>query len=597
MRKTMKTNKLKYLCILGAVTLGLSSCDDMFSPAIENNLGLDYMNQNASYAEGVLGNGYTRIPCGSFPFNEVATDDAVSNDNTNNWRKITSGTWAADNNPAERWRDCRSGIMYMNLFLSRVDQVRWAEDKVASKLYAARERGEAYALRAMFMYYLLQAHGGYDAKGTLLGVPIVTTPEDVNSQFNMPRATFAECMKAFYADCDSALALLPMRYSDISSVNEIPALYKQMGADVSTLNRVFGGKFNGRMDGTIVKAFRSKAALLAASPAYADQSGTDYKAAADYAAEVLDANGGLAGMDPTGWHWFSNTAEINGLKDGINPKEILWRGQKSSNNDWEKDNYPPSLQGKGRINPTQNFVDAFPMANGYAITDAKSGFDPAHPYDGRDPRLAAFVVLDSSKVGFGDKEIYTHVGGLYDGIDYEQGTSTRTGYYMRKLLRQDINLEPNVNTKQDHYTPRIRYTEIFLNYAEAANEAFGPEGKGGHGYSAYDIIKALHDRAGVGNDYLESIKGNKEAMRQLIRNERRIELSFEGFRFWDLRRWKAPINEPAMGIRKVINADGSATYNKVEVEKRNFADYMYYGPIPYTECLKFSELTQNKDWK
>jgi hypothetical protein len=86
-------------------------------------------------------------------------------------------------------------------------------------------------------------------------------------------------------------------------------------------------------------------------------------------------------------------------------------------------------------------------------------------------------------------------------------------------------------------------------------------------------------------------------MRQLIRNERRIELSFEGFRFWDLRRWKAPINEPAMGIRKVINADGSATYNKVEVEKRNFADYMYYGPIPYTECLKFSELTQNKDWK
>lgn len=52
-----------------------------------------------------------------------------------------------------------------------------------------------------------------------------------------------------------------------------------------------------------------------------------------------------------------------------------------------------------------------------------------------------------------------------------------------------------------------------------------------------------------------------------------------------------------MGIRKVINADGSATYNKVEVEKRNFADYMYYGPIPYTECLKFSELTQNKDWK
>jgi hypothetical protein len=119
---------------------------------------------------------------------------------------------------------------------------------------------------------------------------------------------------------------------------------------------------------------------------------------------------------------------------------------------------------------------------------------------------------------------------------------------MRKLLRQDINLDPTVNSTQEHYQARIRYTEIYLNYAEAANEAFGPTGKGSHAYSAYDVIKAIRSRAGItgGDLYLESIKDNKDKMRELIRNERRLELCFEGFRFWDLRRWKANWNTIAI---------------------------------------------------
>ena len=70
----MKTNLMKTLTLVAVAGLSLTSCDDLFEPAIENNLGIDYMYQNASYAEGVLGNAYTRIPCGSFPFSEVATD-------------------------------------------------------------------------------------------------------------------------------------------------------------------------------------------------------------------------------------------------------------------------------------------------------------------------------------------------------------------------------------------------------------------------------------------------------------------------------------------------------------------------------------------
>lgn len=142
-------------------------------------------------------------------------------------------------------------------------------------------------------------------------------------------------------------------------------------------------------------------------------------------------------------------------------------------------------------------------------------------------------------------------------------------------------------------TPRF-----FLGYAEAANEAWGPQGKGSNSYSAYDVIKAIRKRAGIGENggdpYLEFVKGDKDKMRELIRNERRLELCFEGFRFWDLRRWKVDIsklNETVKGMKIT-----GTNHEVVDVEKRDYKDYMYYGPVPYSEMLKFDALIQNKGW-
>ncbi|MCI1685578.1 MAG: RagB/SusD family nutrient uptake outer membrane protein [Prevotella sp.] len=588
---------MKKINIIGVMFLSLvcTSCGDLFVPEKENNLGVDYMDKNASYAEGVLGNAYTRIPCGSFSFDDVATDDAISNDPTDNYRKMAAGTWTSDNNPEEKWRNCRAAIKYINLFLSRAENVQWATDTIASHMYKDREMGEAYGLRAMYMFYLLQAHAGYSLDGTLLGIPIVTGPETTNGNFNIPRNTFKECIQAINNDCSKALSLLPTKYID---GGEIPAKYQKIGATQNEYDRVFGAKFNGRMDGAIVEAFRSKAALLAASPAFNANSGVTWAEAANSAAIVLDRIGGVGGMDPKGWTWYANTTEIDGLKNGSCPAEVMWRGEKSQDNTWEAKNFPPSLYGRGRINPTQNFVDAFPMANGYPITDSESGYNASDPYSNRDPRLAAYVVLNGSTEGVDNTVITTASdGSTKDALNKVNGSSTRTGYYLRKLLRQDVNLNPTSVTKQYHYTPRIRYTEIFLDYAEAANEAWGPTGTGGHAYSAYDVIKAIRSRAGVGKDngdaYLESIKNDKDKMRQLIRNERRIELSFEGFRFWDLRRWKSNLNETTTGMD--INSANN-TYKKIDVDTRNYKDYQYYGPIPYSEVLKFNQLIQNKGW-
>lgn len=587
---------MKKSIIFSALALGLAftSCDDLFEPAIENNLGFEYMYGNPKYAEGVLGNAYTRIPCGSFPFSEVATDDAVSNDPNNGYRKIAAGQWTSSNNPLETWTSCRSAIMYINLFLANAEKVAWAKDEVASKMYCEREMGEAYGLRAMYMYYLLRAHGGVDKDGNLLGVHIVTEPEVAGDDYNKPRNTFKECMDFIYEDCERALQMLPIKYADVADDASVPAKYREMGASASQYNRVFGEKFTGRMCGAYVEAFRAKATLLAASPAFA-ASGSTMAQAADYAAQVLDRIGGVEGMDPAGWTWYCNTKDIDALQGTTVPKECLWRSERRNDNAWESDNYPPSVYGNGRVNPTQNFVDAFPAANGYPISDSRSGYDANNPYEGRDPRLAAYVVYNGQKVASENATVITAVDGTnQDAINNLQGKSTRTGYYMRKLLRQDISLNPSNTTSQYHYTPRVRFTEMFLVYAEAANEAYGPTGKGTHGYSAYDVIKAIRSRAGITDtQYLDECAQDKNKMRELIRNERRIELSFEGFRFWDLRRWQESLSVSVKGMS--INQDNN-TYSVIDVDKCDFKEYMIYGPIPYSECLKFSNLQQNKGW-
>ena len=214
---------MKKIITICAFAACLTGCDDLFEPAIENNLGLEYIYENSQYAEGILANAYTRIPCAGYSFNDVATDDAVSNDAENSWRKIASGMWTANNNPADRWTSCRSAIQYINLFLANADKVKWAKDEVVAQMFCDREKAEAYGLHAMYMYYLLEAHAGYTEDGVLMGVPILTEPEAAGSNFNVPRSTFVDCMKALKEDARLALEGLPWEYGDAAEMQRLQA--------------------------------------------------------------------------------------------------------------------------------------------------------------------------------------------------------------------------------------------------------------------------------------------------------------------------------------------------------------------------------------
>ncbi len=616
----MKTKNILYFLIC---LFAFSSCQDMFEPADENNRQAEDMAEEAKYAHGLLIYAYDRLPYLTTTQTDIATDDAVTNLKNSNYLDMATGKWSADNNPMSQWDACKDGIQYVNLFLTIVDQTKWAPSAISKQqMFVDRLKGEAYGLRALLYYYLLMAHGGYADDGVLYGVPLLTEPEDGSSDYNQPRATFAECVNQIFADCDNAIALLPADYTDISSVDEIPAKYKDLGATVSGYNLVMGLKAKNLLSGKVAEAIKAQTALLAASPAFRDQSGVTSEQAAILCAKALERIGGLSGFDKDGnINWYMNAKKLDNHADF---DEILWREDYHLNSAQEKENFPPTLYGSGRVNPSQNFVDAFPMRNGYPITNKlKSGYNENDPYAGRDPRLGNIVIYNGAT--FKKKVIYS---GTYprvsddgklveynDNIGYDS-QSTRTGYYLRKAMRDDVSPNSSSLIEKEHVYPRIRYTELFLAYAEAANDAWGPKNDPkGIGYTAYDVIKAIRERAGLGTDamglplpegdaYLDDCAADKAKMTDLIRNERRIELSFENKRFWDMRRWLLKLDDTVEGMR-IDKIDDSKDptpdnleYTRINVESRVYDNsYQCYGPIPKGEVLRWSNLKQNKGWK
>lgn len=594
--------------------LTFSSCQDMFEPADENNRQLEDMVHESAYAHGLLMSAYSRLPYQTTTTTDIATDDAVTNQKTSGYLAMATGSWASNSNPMSQWDACNDGIQYANLFLEIVEKVNWAQSaKSKQQMFIDRLKGEAFGIRAILLMNLLQAHAGYADDGILYGVPLHKSSEDASSDFNKSRNTFAECINQIFDDCDSAMANLPFEYADVSKTSEIPEKYLGLDAQITGYNLVFGTNSQNLMSAKIAEAVKAQAALLAASPAFRDQSGVTSERAAELCANVLKRIGGLSGLDKTGNIWYKNKTAIEGKAE---IPEILWRFDKSSNDaNQERDNFPPTILGSGRVNPSQNLVDAFPMRSGRPITDPASKYDPNNPYANRDPRLADAVIYNGMTIRQSEIITGTYLNKKKEASDNlnNNSSSTRTGYYMRKLLREDVNAASS-GTGQVHIYPRIRYTEIFLAFAEAANDAWDDPKDARLGFSAYDVIKAIRERAGLGTNevgmklpegdaYLEECAADKAKMAELIRNERRLELCFENKRFWDIRRWKLDkaLTEPIRGVKwemkdnvAVPNYE-SSDINPVE-ERVYDPKYQFYGPIPNGEILKWSNLKQNKGW-
>ncbi len=243
----------------------------------------------------------------------------------------------------------------------------------------------------------------------------------------------------------------------------------------------------------------------------------------------------------------------------------------------ERRNGPNGDGGWGGNCPMQNFVDDFEMSNGLPITDPASGYDPQDPYTDRDPRFNAIITHHGSEVLNGRLYDPSLPGGADSPEGNEGWNASQTGYLLRKFMNLDIAMA-DINKQGASPWRYFRYAEILLNYAEAQNEAIGPD------QSVHDAINDVRDRAGMPN---LSASLSQSEMRTAIQNERRIELSFEEHRYFDERRWKIAMvtsNEPLMGMGITNNGDGTYTYTPREIfVGRAFTEKLYWSPIPASE--------------
>jgi len=561
--------------------LFLISCNDFLGPDDDNHSGTARLYTDPAFAEGLLLNGYVGW-LNNYALDEVATDDAVTNVKGSSYQRMATGEWSALYNPISVWNSAYTRLYYINYFLSIMDKVDWAWDDRASRsslrdsLFKQRFTGEAKILRAWYNFELLKNHGGLATDNTPQGFIILRDVPDRTQNYNLPRNSYDECVQFILEDINEGIRLLPNVYADK------PA----SAPDYVAYNLVFGStnrKNNNRIDGRFGKALKSRVTLYTASMPFYTAPGKWDSAAVAAGRLLTTAGGGINGVGA-----MSNNI-INFWRYDADA-EILFRRDYANLNTREVANFPPSRYGNGQTNPSQNLVDAFPMANGYPIDSAASGYNATTPYVGRDPRLAAYIVFDGGNIN--NVVVHTNVEDPKDGLN-QLVTSTRTGYYMKKLLQPAVNLTPSVMSLARHFYTLFRYTEIFLNYAEAANEAWGPdEDPQGYGFTPRLIIAALRKKGGItGTDpYLTGLVG-KDAMREMIRNERRIMLCFEGFRFWDMRRWGLTLDDEVKGMK----IEGGI-YTVIPVEERKYQPHMKYGPIPYQETLKSNLTLQNAGW-
>lgn len=503
----------------------------------------------------------------------------------------------------DAWEKCYVNIRRVNIFLKYIDGSPIAE-RVRNQYKA-----EARFLRAWYYGILLRHYGG---------VPIIgDVVYEINDQMKMTRDTYEDCVDYIISECDNIISsnILPRRRT---------------------------GRDYGRISEAACRALKSRVLLYGASQL---QNGIEdkyaptleykellgypvydmerWRIAYEAARDVIALNEyrlfewhrtGSANDDKSesekGWGFYAVTSMASDFmnftvnEDGEYLKggafcEIILDKTASKGNSRERGYGPPSSGGSGESGYIyKELADAFPMIDGKAIGESPLAYDVFKPALNRDPRFNNSVLFDGGYFCTGVSKyepvkISQGVGAVLDAVH----KGTPTGYYVKKTVSRATCGNSFIGVPQSR--PLIRYAEILLNYAEAANEYYGPDHQDAY-TNVYDVLKAIRKRAGIlkGADNMYGLKANmtQEEMREAIRLERRIELAFEGHRFFDVRRWKIAEqteNKMMHGLEITVNEDATKSWQEFEVAKHVFRTAMYYWPLPYDEVVKSSDLIQN----
>lgn len=498
--------------------------------------------------------GYNRL--GGNSMVASATDEAVNATRNSEAELWGTGSWGTTSSTLrdDAFATSYQGIRATYVYTEEIDPN--IIEAIMPKVERESNYGQAIFIRALLNFELLKRYGGY---------PILKHKLKVNEDLNIPKSSYDECVKYISDLCDTAQTVLKINYSS-------------------------AGDF-GRATKGAAMALKARLLLYAASPL--NNSGGDiarWQAAAAASAAIINfQSGGSKVYDlyngGSGYDAFFNTLAGN--------KEIIFSHMALNSNTYERLNGPVSItNGEGGTNPTLDLVDSYERIDGTPF-DWSNPVHSANPFADRDPRFAKSILFNGAN-WMNNTTIETFDGGK-DDIGNK---ATRTGFYLRKFLSINARWNAPIGTA-NHSFPLFRYGEVLLNYAEAMNEAYGPDNPSTYGITARQAIALIRIRAGLTANQTVPAANDQVTMRAAIHHERRIELAFEEHRHLDLRRWKTGeqvLNQPVHGLKIVNNGDGTFSYSPKVVEQREFQSKMYLYPFPQTEISRNPSLVQNTGW-
>ncbi len=557
----------KFIYIIMAAALAFQGCNMLDFDETSGVYDRDDMYETYSYAQRMLTNIYSYMPqdLGTIgdAMRDCGSDDAEFGDPDGDVQKFNNGNWSAVATVDDSW-NLYNGIRCVSEFLESIEKIDFSKYYYDSKYERQMEHVKTFPyqarlLRAFYLFELARRYGDIPVPMKMLSI------DEANS---IEKTPFDKVIEFIVAECDECAANLPTTY-------------------IGMLDDEYG-----RVTKGFAMAVKTKALLYAASKLHNPEMDTQkWKAAALAAQEVINLN----------LYYLDSGDKVNTTASAEN---ILIR-MNSESNSFEEYNFPVRFTEGQRTYmsgtyPTQNLVDAFQTINGYDVTLTADGwvsddpdFDPANPYDNRDPRFARTILANG--MDFKGTKIEAFVGGAdYSATRSDLGSCT--GYYLRKYINEATSFTPEAEAEYKHHWVIYRYAETLLSYAEAANEYFkDPTATDAElTMSALDALNQVRVNAQMpvvaAYDY--------ESFVEAVRREWRVEFAFEDHRFWDVRRWNigAATQTQIDGV-SIVKTNSGFDYSRMMVEKRTWADRMNLYPIPKSELFSNPNLNpQNTGW-
>ncbi|MDR1222933.1 MAG: RagB/SusD family nutrient uptake outer membrane protein [Tannerella sp.] len=593
----------------------LSSCNDWLEMPEDGRISMTDIFSNFDLTRGYVNKCYSYMPYGGYigdyamsysgtllaSFCDEAEDvQDVQSGNIRNWYlgNVSSNAFPMN----DYWRLYYDGIRICNVFLQEIERSPLLVERPNLAGEADDWKAQVYTLRAFYFWQILKRYGP---------APIIRKLVENEYDYTAyTRPSFAQCVDSVIADCEKAISYGLMWNTGLGTEGE-----------------------RGRMTRAVAYAIESEAALYASSDLW-NSDVANRQAKWERAAvitgkalnECLANTYRLYSALPTGeaaassanayQMYFLSRMDMSRTIDRETVLECkaqlaVWR-----------DAGLPLNAGSLRAGscPSQEMVDAYEMINGtppfqtdvdgcviYDVVIPRiypsSGFNPDKPYENRDPRLTASIYYNGSLLNFTDPNSAINI---YQDADCRLSATdlryTRTGYYLRKFN----NNSSDISNQADGYMKIFRLAELYLNFAEAANEAYDPvtniPGVQGTVLNAMSAVNAVRLRAGMPGFNANGIPTQTE-FRKKLRNERRVELAFEQHRFYDVRRWKIldKTDIGVSGVNTTVADENSFSYNRFSIGNRRCnSDKFLLFPLPYDEVCKMEKYTgdnwQNPGW-